>query len=83
MENIAADLLKMEGTRRLARSDLRRSMLTGGRVEAHEFGRDRHSSASAGGLILLCKSSEVNGKMNTIGGATRVALSCRSCRISR
>jgi hypothetical protein len=36
----------------VARFIIERSLLPGGRFEAHEFGRRQHSSASAGGLLI-------------------------------
>lgn len=47
-----ARLLGIGSTEELARSLIERSSLSGGRVEAHEFGRDQHSSASAGAVLL-------------------------------
>lgn len=49
---LAAELLGVPSILDLARVQLTRSMLSGGRVEAHEFGRDQHSSASAGGVLI-------------------------------
>src|ERR1043165_2426796 len=46
-----ARLLGVGSPEELARSLIERSSLTGGRVEAHEFGRDQHSSASAGAIL--------------------------------
>lgn len=49
---LAEQLLGGNHPTTLARSILQRSMLAGGRFEAHEFGRNQHSSASAGGLLI-------------------------------
>jgi hypothetical protein len=47
-----AALLGIGYADRLAASLIERAALPGGRVEAHEFGRDQHSSASAGAMLL-------------------------------
>lgn len=49
---LAAELLGVPSITDLARAQLARSVLPGGRIEAHEFGRDQHSSASAGGVLI-------------------------------
>jgi len=51
MVDLAAQLLNVESTETVSRSIINRTMLAGGRFEAHEFGRDQHSSASAGGVL--------------------------------
>ncbi|MGK3201236.1 TIR domain-containing protein [Amycolatopsis sp. MEPSY49] len=51
-ESLAAELLGVSSVQDLVRSQLARSVLPGGRVEAQEFGRDQHSSASAGGVLI-------------------------------
>jgi hypothetical protein len=45
-------LLGIASVEELARSLIERASLTGGRVEAYEFGRDQHSSASAGAMLF-------------------------------
>lgn len=47
-----AALLGIGSGEQLAASLIERASLPGGRVEAHEFGRDQHSSASAGAMLL-------------------------------
>lgn len=47
-----ARLLGIESAEQLAESLVERASLSGGRVEAHEFGRDQHSSASAGAMLF-------------------------------
>lgn len=47
----AAELLGVTSIERLAASLVRRTMLPGGRFEAHEFGQNAHSTASAATLI--------------------------------
>jgi hypothetical protein len=47
---LAAELLGVASIEHLALSLTRRAMLSSGRFEAHEFGQNAHSSASAGGL---------------------------------
>lgn len=48
---LAAELLGVASIEHIAQSLVRRAMLSGGRFEAHEFGQNAHSSASAGGLV--------------------------------
>jgi hypothetical protein len=48
---LAAELLGVASIEHLADSLVRRSLLVGGRFEAHEFGQNAHSSASAGGVV--------------------------------
>jgi hypothetical protein len=50
-EALAAELLGVNDFRALCESVLARSMLPGQRFEADEFGRDEHSSASAGVIL--------------------------------
>jgi hypothetical protein len=45
-------LLGIASAEELAVSLIERASLPGGRVEAHEFGRDQHSSASAGAVLI-------------------------------
>jgi hypothetical protein len=47
----AARLIGVDSFPRLARSVLERCLLDGGRFEAGRFGRDQHSSASAGAVL--------------------------------
>ncbi len=59
-EELAAQLLGVPSMTALARAQVRRALLPGGRVEAHEYGRKQHSSASAGGMLVgLSGSPEV------------------------
>jgi hypothetical protein len=51
-EVLAAQLLEVPSMTALARAQVRPALLPGGRVEAHEYGRRQHSSASAGGVLL-------------------------------
>jgi hypothetical protein len=51
-DQLAAELLGVPSVAALARSLATRAMLPNGRVEAHEYGRDQHSSASAGGMLI-------------------------------
>jgi hypothetical protein len=45
-------LLGIASAEELAMSLIERAALPGGRVESHEFGRDQHSSASAGAVLM-------------------------------
>jgi hypothetical protein len=45
-------LLSIASAEELAMSLIERAALPGGRVESHEFGRDQHSSASAGAVLM-------------------------------
>ena len=47
-----ATLLGIGSPEDLAASLIERASLTGGRVEGYEYGRDQHSSASAGAMLL-------------------------------
>jgi hypothetical protein len=59
-EELAAQLLGVPSMAALARAQVRRALLPDGRVEAHEYGRKQHSSASAGGVLIgLSGSREV------------------------
>ena len=49
---LAAQMLGVPSMEALAREQVRRALLPGGRVEAHEYGRKQHSSASAGGVLI-------------------------------
>jgi TIR domain len=48
---LAAQLLGVDSIEAVGQAIIDRAMLRGGRFEAHEFGRDQHSSASAGGVL--------------------------------
>jgi len=48
---LAAGLLGVTSIEGLAHSLVKRAMLPSGRFEAHEFGQNDHSSASAGGIV--------------------------------
>lgn len=58
-EELAAQLLEVPSMTALARAQVRRALLPGGRVEAHEYGRKQHSSASAGGVLIGLSGSSV------------------------
>lgn len=51
-KDLAAQLLGVSSIAALARSQVARAVLPDGRVEAHEYGRQQHSSASAGGVLI-------------------------------
>ncbi len=51
-EELAAELLGVSSMRALVRGLIARALLPGGRVEAHEYGRRQHSSASAGAVLI-------------------------------
>ncbi|OXM49668.1 TIR domain-containing protein [Amycolatopsis alba] len=68
IEDLAADLLGVDDFRALCESVLERCILPQQRFEADEFGRDEHSSASAGAVLNGV------GSLPTIGPATRQAL---------
>jgi hypothetical protein len=51
-EELAAELLGVPSIAALAREQVARALLPDGRVEAHEYGRRQHSSASAGGVLI-------------------------------
>lgn len=51
-EELAAELLGVPSIAALAREQVARALLPDGRVEAHEYGRQQHSSASAGGVLI-------------------------------
>ncbi|MDN3353769.1 TIR domain-containing protein [Actinomadura sp. DC4] len=50
--SLTAKMLHISSVEELARSLISRAMLVSGRFEAHEFGRNQHSSASAGGFLI-------------------------------
>ncbi|HKN98231.1 MAG TPA: TIR domain-containing protein [Pseudonocardiaceae bacterium] len=52
MRRYVATLLGIGSPEQLAASLIERASLSGGRVESHEFGRDQHSSASAGAMLF-------------------------------
>jgi hypothetical protein len=49
---LAADLLGVPSIVTVAQAQTARALLPNGRVEAHEYGRQQHSSASAGGVLM-------------------------------
>jgi hypothetical protein len=50
--DLAAQLLGVSSIAALAQSQVARAVLPDGRVETHEYGRQQHSSASAGGVLI-------------------------------
>jgi hypothetical protein len=59
-EELAAQLLGVPSMTAPARAQVRSALLPGGRVEAHEYGRKQHSSASADAVLVgLSGSPEV------------------------
>lgn len=51
-EDLAAELLGVRSIATVARGLVTRTLLPDGRVEAHEYGRQQHSSASAGAVLV-------------------------------